>query len=44
METKKLKKILKDFGDKVQFEYNLKNKKTKNIFWKIIIQSIFYRY
>ena len=31
METKKLKKILKDFGDKVQFEYNLKKRNWFNI-------------
>ena len=31
METKKLKKILKEFGDKVQFEYNLKKRNWFNI-------------
>ena len=31
MEIKKLKKILKEFGDKVQFEYNLKKRNWFNI-------------
>ena len=31
MKTKKLKKILKEFGDKVQFEYNLKKRNWFNI-------------
>ena len=31
METKKLKKILKEFGDKVQFDYNLKKRNWFNI-------------
>ena len=34
METKELKKILDEFGDKVKYEYDLKKKKLVQHWWK----------